>query len=77
MCIPFAEAELVASPLIIKICYIGAKCKFDHLKYVFEQLPLADTPDKLQQLLPVYASEHLPKMPSKAVTQMASKQSTP
>ena len=45
---------------------------FDYLKYVFEQLPFADTPDKLEQLLPVYVSHHLPKMPSKASAQIAS-----
>jgi len=34
---------------------------FDYLKYVFENLPLADTPKKLEQLLPQYAQSHLPK----------------
>lgn len=35
---------------------------FDYLKYVFEQLPSADTPRKLEQLLPQYAATHLPKI---------------
>ena len=35
---------------------------FDYLKYVFEHLPLADTPRKLEQLLPQYAQAHVPKM---------------
>ena len=35
---------------------------FDYLKYVFEQLPTADTPKKLEQLLPVYAQANLPKV---------------
>jgi transposase len=39
---------------------------FDYLKYVFENLPQATTPRKLEQLLPVYAHTHLPKMPTKA-----------
>ena len=35
---------------------------FDYLKYVFEHLPLADTPRKLEQLLPQYAQAHVAKM---------------
>ncbi|MEA2091512.1 MAG: IS66 family transposase [Campylobacterota bacterium] len=34
---------------------------FDYLKYIFENIPLADTPRKLEQLLPQYAHTHLPK----------------
>jgi transposase len=45
---------------------------FDYLKYVFENLPQADTPKKLEQLLPAYASAHLPKMPVKTTTQIDS-----
>jgi transposase len=33
---------------------------FDYLKYVFENIPNADTPRKIEQLLPVYAQEYLP-----------------
>ena len=35
---------------------------FDYLKYVFEQLPIADTEEKLAALLPINAKEHLPKI---------------
>jgi len=35
---------------------------FDYLKYVFEQLPMADTEEKLAALLPTKAKEHLPKI---------------
>ena len=35
---------------------------FDYLKYVFEQLPMADTEEKLAELLPIRAKEHLPKI---------------
>jgi transposase len=41
---------------------------FDYLKYVFEHLPHANTPRKLEQLLPVYARDHLPLMPVKTTT---------
>ena len=34
----------------------------DPLKYVFEQLPMADTDEKLKTLLPINAKEHLPKI---------------
>ena len=35
---------------------------FDYLSYVFEQLPMADTEEKLAALLPIKAKEHLPKI---------------
>ena len=35
---------------------------FDYLKYVFEKLPMADTEEKLAELLPMKAKEHLPKI---------------
>ena len=35
---------------------------FDYLSYVFEQLPMADTEEKLAELLPIRAKEHLPKI---------------
>ena len=35
---------------------------FDYLKFVFENIQDADTPRKLEQLLPVYACDKLPKM---------------
>ena len=35
---------------------------FDYLKYVFEHLPHADSPRKLELLLPQYAQDHVPKM---------------
>ena len=35
---------------------------FDYLKYVFEQLPMANTEEKLATLLPTKAKEHLPKI---------------
>ena len=35
---------------------------FDYLSYVFEQLPMADTEEKLAELLPIKAKEHLPKI---------------
>ncbi len=35
---------------------------FDYLKFVFTELPNADTPRKLEQLLPRYAQAHLPKI---------------
>ncbi len=35
---------------------------FDYLKFVFTELPNADTPRKLEQLLPHHAHVHLPKI---------------
>jgi len=35
---------------------------FDYLKYVFEQLPMADTDEKLAALLPSQAKSHLPRI---------------
>ncbi len=35
---------------------------FDYLKYVFENFPKADTPRKIEQLLPIYAQKHVPKI---------------
>ncbi len=35
---------------------------FEYLKYIFTELPNADTPRKLEQLLPQYAQVHLPKI---------------
>ena len=35
---------------------------FDYLKFIFTELPNADTPRKMEQLLPRYAQAHLPKI---------------
>ncbi len=35
---------------------------FDYLKFVFEKIPTADTPRKLEQLLPQYAKDVVPKI---------------
>jgi transposase len=38
---------------------------FDYLKYVFENIPKADTPRKIEQLLPIYAQKHITKIKPK------------
>ena len=35
---------------------------YDYLSYVFEHLPNADTPRKIEMLLPQYAQAHVPKI---------------
>ena len=38
---------------------------FDYLKYVFENIPKADTPRKIEQLLPIYAQKHITRIKPK------------